>query len=170
MIQASTLEFSALEKRLQELEDKNAIGELKYRYLNACDEKKPELVTACFAAGEIDINFGHIGHFSRREDFSARYTEMACHDNIVDMHHAQNPIITQIDRNHAKAKICLHFQSINTVAQPHLHIGGHYLDEYRKEDGQWLVVKSHFIVTSVLIGDFSGPHYQVTYTGNSMPA
>ena len=155
--------------RLQQLEDKNAISELKYCYLNACDEKQPEQVSACFATGEIDINFGHIGQFNRREDFVALYTEMACHNNIVDMHHAQNPIITLLDNNHAKAKICLRFQSINTEAKTHLHMGGHYLDEYVKEDGQWLIIKSHFIVNSVSISDFSGPQHQVSYTGNTMP-
>ena len=169
MIQTSALEYSTLEQRLQQLEDKNAISELKYRYLNACDEKHPEQVLECFASGEIDINFGHIGQFSRRENFVALYAEMACHDNIVDMHHAQNPIINLVDDHHANAKICLRFQSINTEAKTHLHMGGHYLDEYYKRDNQWLIVKSHFIVNSVSISDFSGPHNKVIYTGNTMP-
>lgn len=170
MTESSAVTLSTLEQRLQQLEAKTAISELKYRYLNACDEKQPELVSACFATGDIDINFGHIGQFSRREDFIALYTEMACNENIVDMHHAQNPIITLIDSNHAKAKICLRFQSINTEAKTRLQLGGHYLDEYRKDDGQWLIVKSHFIVNSVAISDFSGSQHQVTYTGNAMPS
>ena len=36
---------------------------VEYRYLNACDEKQPEVVTNCFISGEVDINFGHIGQF-----------------------------------------------------------------------------------------------------------
>lgn len=159
----------SVENRLQQLEDTNAIRELKYRYLNACDEKQPKQVVECFASGAIDINFGHIGQFNNREDFIALYTEMACHDNIVDMHHAQNPIITLIDNNYAKAKICLRFQSINTEEKTKLHMGGHYLDEFQKQDNEWLIVKSHFIVNSVLISDFSGAQSQITYTGNSMP-
>ena len=169
MTQQTNSAIAALEQRLQQLEDKNAISELKFRYLNACDEKKPEQVLECFATGDIDINFGHIGAFNRREDFIALYTEMACHEKIVDMHHAQNPIITLIDDNHAKAKICLRFQSINTEEKTHLHMGGHYLDEYIKQDNQWLIVKSHFIVNSVSIADFSGEQTKVTYTGNRMP-
>ena len=39
------------EQRLQQLEDKQSILELKYRYLNACDEKQPEVVTNCFISG-----------------------------------------------------------------------------------------------------------------------
>jgi hypothetical protein len=170
MTPPSTVELSALTQRIQQLEDKTAISELKYRYLNACDEKQPEQVSACFAAGNIDINFGHIGQFNRREDFIALYTEMACHDHIVDMHHAQNPIITLTDNNHAKAKICLRFQSINTADKTQLQLGGHYLDEFRKENDQWLIIKSHFFVNSVAISDFSNTHHLVTYTGNTMPS
>lgn len=127
---------STLEQRLQQLEDKNAICELKHRYFNACDEKQPEQIMDCFLAGDIDINFGHIGRFERREDFVSVFSQLACHDYIVDVHHAQNPIISFVDRHVAKAKICLRFQSINTRLKTSIQIGGHYHDEYRKHDDQ----------------------------------
>lgn len=158
-----------LEQRLQNLEDQQAILELKFRYFNACDEKRPESILDCFAEGNIDINFGHIGIFSHRDDFVALYTELACHDNIVDMHHAQNPIITLLDADHAKAKITLRFHSIDTNAKTSIQLGGHYMDEFRKKGDQWYIVKSHFFVNSVTMNDFSGKQNKVVYTGNSMP-
>ena len=63
---------------LQILLDKQAIRELKYRYLNACDDKSPEQVTACFAPGPVNINFGHIGQFANREDFVAVFVALGC--------------------------------------------------------------------------------------------
>jgi hypothetical protein len=38
------------------LEDAAAIVRLKYRYLNACDEKLPGQVKACFAPGKVNIS------------------------------------------------------------------------------------------------------------------
>lgn len=161
----------SLEQRLQQLEDKQAILELKHRYLNACDEKQPELVTACFVDGEVDINFGHIGQFSTREAFVEVFKELGCHDHIVDMHHAQNPIFLDISDTHAKAKINLRFQSINTQDKSHVQLGGYYLDSFEKQsDGQWLISKSAFIVNSVKITDFSTDCSKVVYSGNSMPS
>ncbi|OEY66303.1 nuclear transport factor 2 family protein [Marinobacter sp. X15-166B] len=162
--------ISDLEQRIQQLEDQQAILDLKFHYLNACDEKQPEQVLACFAEGEIDIDFGHIGRFNRREDFVALYTELACRDNIVDMHHAQNPVVTLLGPDRARAKVALRFHSIDTQAKTSLQLGGHYLDEFRKDNRQWFITKSHFRVNSVVMSDFSGEYNKVIYTGNSMPA
>ena len=158
-----------LEQRVRYLEDAAAIRELKYRYFNACDEKQPELVTACFAPGEIDINFGHIGVFNCREDFVEVYKRLGCHENIVDMHHAQNPIIRIDEPNAATAKIALRFYSLDTRAKTSTGIGGFYNDEYRRIDNEWLIVRSHFKVNSVELRDFSSDKNVVTYIGNAMP-
>ncbi len=70
--------------------------------LNACDEKQPEVVTNCFISGEVDINFGHIGQFNRREDFVAVFKDLGCHDHIVDMHHAQNPVFLEAHQQYSQ--------------------------------------------------------------------
>ncbi len=160
---------SDFDRRLQQLEDTAAIVALKYRYLNACDEKLPEQVSACFSPGRVDINYGHIGVFERREDFVAVYVQMGCHDNIVDMHHAQNPLIDIGSRDSATGKVALRFHSLNTTARTSVQIGGHYRDEYQRIDGAWLITRSHFLVTSVEMRDFSGDRDVVTYVGKSMP-
>lgn len=158
------------EQRLQELEDKQAILELKYCYLNACDEKDPDLVTRCFMSGKIDINFGHIGQFDNREDFVDIFKKLGCHEHIVDMHHAQNPIFLELTENSAKTKINLRFQSINTQDKTIAQLGGYYLDEFQKtENEQWLISKSSFTVNSVKISDFSGECSKIVYSGNCMP-
>lgn len=162
-------EIEALRREVARLADTQAIAQLKYRYLNACDRKLPEEVEACFAPGEVDIDYGHIGRFSRREDFVAVFVELGCHDHVVDLHHAQNPIVELTGPDSARADISLHFHSLNTRDKTAFQLAGHYSDEYRRIDGQWLITRSHFRPNWVEIRDFSGPAEVVTYTGNRMP-
>lgn len=160
-----------IEQRLQALEDKQAILELKYRYLNACDQKQPDLVTACFMPGEVDINFGHIGQFNTREDFVDIFKKLGCHAHIVDMHHAQNPIFLALSEDSAKTKINMRFQSINTQDKTSVELGGYYLDGFQKTtEGEWLINQSSFTINSVKISDFSGEYSKVVYSGNCMPS
>ncbi len=69
-----------LEQRLERLEALEAIRQLKHRYLNACDLKDVEAIRACFATGEVLIDYGPLGVFKDREPFS-RCTRRwpACH-------------------------------------------------------------------------------------------
>jgi len=162
-------DIARLQQQLDTLLDTAAITRLKYRYLNACDRKQPERVEACFAPGPVDINFGHIGHFERREDFVAVFRELGCHPHIVDLHHAQNPLVDIVDIDRAEAQIALHFHSLNTRDKTAFQLAGHYEDEYRRIDGEWLISRSHFLVNWVEMRDFSGDSDVVTYAGNSMP-
>ena len=163
-------DYTALEKRLRELEDISAISALKYRYLNACDAKQPEDVSNCFVAGKIDIDFGHIGRFDSREAFVNVFEELGCHAHIIDMHHAQNPVIRILSEDQATGHIGLRFLSINTQDKTRIQLSGHYDDEYRRVDGEWKISASRFTVAAVEMIDFSGDHARVTYTGNTMPS
>lgn len=166
MQEAQDKDLAAQIKALQDIE---AIRTLKFRYLNACDDKLPDLVRDCFAPGSIEINFGHIGQFESREAFVAVFVELGCHDHIVDMHHAENMIVDLTGPDTANARVGLRFHSINTRDQTSVQLGGHYLDEYQRQDGQWLITASQFLVRSALIKDFSGDCEKVVWAGNTMP-
>lgn len=158
-----------LATKIQALENIEAVRALKFRYLNACDDKQPDQVRDCFAPGRVAINFGHIGQFDSREAFVAVFVELGCHDHIVDMHHAENMIVDLTGPDSATARVGLRFHSINTRDQTSVQLGGHYFDEYRRIDGQWLITASQFLVRSALIKDFSGDCEKVVWAGNSMP-
>lgn len=151
------------------LQDIEAIRTLKFRYLNACDDKQPDLVRDCFAPGKVAINFGHIGEFESREAFVAVFVELGCQEHIVDMHHAENMIVDLTGPDSASARVGLRFHSINTLDQTSVQLGGHYFDEYQRIDGQWVITASQFLVRSVLIKDFSGDCEKVAWAGNRMP-
>lgn len=158
-----------LAAQLRTLQDKEAIRTLKFRYLNACDDKQPDVVRDCFAPGRININFGHIGQFQSREDFVAIFVELGCHDHIVDMHHAENMIVDLTGPDSATARVGLRFHSINTRDRTSVQLGGHYFDEYQRRDGAWLITASQFLVRSALIKDFSGDCEKVVWAGSTMP-
>ncbi|MFU8763650.1 MAG: nuclear transport factor 2 family protein [Haliea sp.] len=158
-----------LTTKIQALESMEAVRTLKFRYLNACDDKQPERVRDCFAPGRIDINFGHIGQFDSREAFVEVFVELGCHEHIVDMHHAENMIVDLTGADSASARVGLRFHSINTRDRTSVQLGGYYLDDYVRRDGQWLITASQFLVRSALIKDFSGEFEKVVWAGNHMP-
>lgn len=158
-----------LQAQVARLTDSADILQLKHRYFNACDAKQPEVVTDCFAPGKVEIDYGHIGRFTRREDFVAVFVELGCHDYIVDMHHAQNPIIDITGDDTATGTFGLHFHSLNTRDKTAFKLAGIYHDAFRRIDGRWLISRSQFRPHWVEIRDFSGAGDVVTYAGNRMP-
>jgi hypothetical protein len=137
-----------LEKRIQRLEDIEAIRVLKASYFHACDRKDTDTIKQCFAEGSITIDYGAIGQFTRREDFLEVYKEMACHPHIVDMHHGQNAQIEWISPDEAQAKWDLYFYQIDTHTRSNTQLAGYYDDRYQKHNGRWVMVYCKFTVTS----------------------
>src|SRR5690348_11949697 len=93
--------ISSDDRRLQRLEDIEAIRKLKARYLNACDQKDPARVRSCFANGRVVVDCEYRGVFGTADEFVAYYTGAACHDFVFDKHQAGNAEIDIVDDNHA---------------------------------------------------------------------
>lgn len=140
--------MNELEQRIQKLEDIEAIRLLKARYFHACDRKDIETIKQCFALGNINIDYGAIGQFTRREDFIEVYREMACHNHIVDMHHGHNAQIELISPLEAQGRWDLYFHQIDNQHQTQTQLAGYYDDIYQKRDGRWYLVYCKFTVTS----------------------
>ena len=87
-----------LENRIQLLEDTLAIQTLKYTYLNACDAKDVAKIISTFVTSGCMIDYGPVGSFTDSRDLAEVFQEIACHDYMLESHHAHNPIINIIDR------------------------------------------------------------------------
>jgi hypothetical protein len=135
-------ELEDLRRRVQRLEDTEAIRRLKARYLNACDSQDPESAKNCFAEGEVVIDMGHVGVFRDREAFAEIYRTFGCQPFVLDMHHGANPEIEFSDDEHAKALWALEYRNFNTQAQSVTFVSLIYHDEYVKQRGQWKIAKS----------------------------
>ncbi len=159
-----------LEQRVATLEAIEAIKVLKAKYFFSCDSKRPDLVRECFADGEVDIQYGRIGDFSRADDMVAVFERLACEEHIVEMHHAQNPQITVQSATEASATWGLYYFLIDTRQQTATQLGGFYEDEYRCVEGDWKISKTVYKLTSTYITDVSDATVKMIFAGCHAPA
>lgn len=158
-----------IEQRLARLEAIEAIRCLKARYFQACDAKQPERVRDCFAAGSIDLQFGRIGSFTDRDQLVQVFSQLACQEHIIEMHHGQNPQIEIIREDAAEASWGLYYYMIDTRRQLLTQLAGVYDDGYALIDGRWRIVKSHYRVTSTQIFDLNEGLARLIFAGAEAP-
>lgn len=159
--------MDAIEQRIQRLEDIEAIRQLKARYFHACDTKDTATIRSCFAEQEVVIDYGQIGVFTDVDAFVEIYTQMACNDHIIDMHHGQNAQISWETPERASAIWDLYFHQINTEASTLTQLGGHYFDVFTRQNGEWKILNTQFNVTSSCISSFEKGASTILFAGKS---
>lgn len=147
--------LQALEKRIRELEDREAIRQLKADYLNACDLKQPDKVRACFAEGEVTIDYGYIGVFHDRDSFVKVFEDMGCHPHVLDMHHGSNPHIELQGDNEARGNWALYYQNINADTHALTQLAVSYNDTYVRTKDGWKVRTTQVRYLSTLAVDLA---------------
>lgn len=164
------METSALEQRLQRLEDIEAIRQLKARYLFACDRKDPAGMRACFVDGPAAIDYGVVGSFDSADPLVQLFTEVGCHPHMVELHHGSNPQIEILGGARARGTWSLHYGLIDTQAKRLTQLAGYYEDEYRKQDGAWKMSATRFVATSTLVLDLAESAVRTLFAGRAFPA
>lgn len=159
-----------IQRRIQRLEDLEAIRQLKARYLWCCDRKDPEGMRACFADGPVHIDYGAVGTFDRADALVKVFTELGCHDHMVELHHGMNPQLEVLDGTRARGTWSLHYFLINTQTKGLTQLAGYYEDEYRKDDGAWKISRTRFVPTSTLALDVSEGTAKALFAGRAPPA
>lgn len=158
-----------LTRRLTRLEAIEAIKNLKARYLSACDQKQVEVMRACFPDEEMVIDYGPVGSFTHRDQLCELYRKFACNEFVMDIHLGGNPQIEILDDTHARGSWCLHFFQIHSQANTVLQLGGYYADEYRKDNGAWLITSTRFQpYATQLLGLEEGLH-RIKFVGKALP-
>ena len=87
--------------------------------------------------------------FNNREDLAKLFETVACHDHMVESHHAHNPIIDLIDNQNAKGVWQITYNLINQRPY-HEYFHGTYEDEYINENNHWVISKTIFKAKSTL--------------------
>jgi len=159
-----------LEARLRKLEDIEEIRFLKSRYFNCCDRKDPKGMRACFKDGPVYIDYGAVGTFDNADALVKVFTEIACHDHMVEMHHGMNPQIELLDATRARGTWKLHYFLINTKDKSLTQLGGYYEDEYQLVNGAWKISRTCFVATSTLALDISAGNAKALFAGRTPPA
>ncbi len=156
-----------LERRIAMLEDIEAIKQLKYRYLRACDHKESGVLCECFLEGSVTIDYGRVGQFTRREELMAVFERLACHDHILELHHAHNPSI-EVTGDSAQGVWSLYYYQIDTQNRSATQLGGQYNDEYRRTADGWRISCSRFALHSTQALDYSQAAAQIAFAGREM--
>ena len=139
--------MSDLEKRIQVLEDIEAIKQLKARYWFACARRDADGIRNCFGKDGLLIDFGFIGQFTDLDAFITLFMEMTDKPSHIDLHHGLAPEIEIVDSNNAKGRWRMQFQLIETETQVAQFMGGYYEDTYRKEGDQWIIETTKYSLT-----------------------
>ncbi len=155
-----------LEKRVQELEDILAIQTLKYTYLNACDAKDVQTMISTFVTLDCKIDYGSVGSFTNREDLAAIFEEVACHEYMLESHHAHNPIIKILDSVEATGNWSLTYNLINTKDSSITTLHGQYHDVYQKIEEKWLIKETTFTGSSSLNLEIEKELLKVIFAGS----
>jgi len=145
-----TTDLTALGKRITALEDREAIKQLKARYLRACDLKDPETVRDCFLPGTVRIAYQGFPLFTDRDAFVAVYREMGCRPGVYDIHHATNEVIELTGGDEARGWWSLNFRTILAAERQITRLAVEYEDIYRKQGGRWWIAETVSRVTSHL--------------------
>jgi hypothetical protein len=158
-----------VQRRLQRLEDLEAIRALKARYLWCCDRKDPQGMRACFVDGPVHIDYGAVGTFDRADALVKVFTEIGCHEHMVELHHGMNPQIEVLDAARARGTWSLHYFLINTQTKGLTQLAGYYEDEYRKVNGAWKISVTRFVPTSTLALDVGEGVAKALFAGRAPP-
>ena len=134
-----------LQKRLQYLEDMQAIQTLKAQYLRACDQKQPEVMRECFVEHGAVIEADGFPPIAGREAWVQTFARLAVENpSIQDRHHGHNPQIHITGTDSATALWDLDFCQINVKERTIVNLSGQYTDEYLRINGRWQIKNMRF--------------------------
>ena len=148
-----------LHSRIEAIQAVYDIKNLKFKYLNACDSKKPSDILGCFDSKKVYIDFEDFGVFSSAQDMVKKYKVYSCHPHLIEQHSGKNQIIKLLSDNEASGFWSLSYTLIDTLKNFSLNITGTYEDLYILDDHKnWLIKKTIFKKRSSLYKSLSSMH------------
>jgi uncharacterized protein (TIGR02246 family) len=117
-------------KRIQALEDKDAIRELTARYCYAVARNEPEAVVALFCKDGSLVMFDRA--FQGHDELRRAYAQGT--PGVAPKPFIQNHVI-ELDGDRAQGMCAVEIRAIQNGEA--YTAAGYYEDEYRREDGEW---------------------------------
>ena len=133
-----------LRERLDRLEERERIRQLKHRYLRACDAKDVAAMRACFVDGPADLDYGPLGRFERADELVAVFERIALERTadgyrVLDMHHAVHDDIDLDGDGQARGRWTLRFRQLDREQRTETLASIEYEDCYVRHDGDWRI-------------------------------
>lgn len=132
---------------MSELDDIEAIKQLKYRYFRFLDSKSWAELEDCFAENATSAYDGGKYSFEGRDAIMEFLRGSLGNDDIVSMHHGHHPEIQLIGDTTARGTWYLEDTVIFRHSASEVHGAGFYHDEYVKERGQWKIRSTGYVRT-----------------------
>ncbi|OUS26762.1 hypothetical protein A9Q99_16200 [Gammaproteobacteria bacterium 45_16_T64] len=123
---------------LEQLHDKDAIRELRYRYCRAVDTQDFKTIEACFIASAT-IDFGSAGKLDSRDALLDMMRTYAQNNSTIGLHTAHNPIIEFNSKTSASAHWVTQFTSYDPSTNTALKQSGTFVDQYIKTNEGWKI-------------------------------
>ena len=125
-----------LRKRLQVLEDKEALQALMNRYCRTADKKDWQAWAECFVEDSV-FDFGPFGQHNGRD--TIREVCSAAEEPYKDMQHSMTNMQFEVDGDTATGTAYLWFAGVPDTSKPgeHFDIGGPYEWEFTRTPEGW---------------------------------
>lgn len=160
-IQEMAQRIEAMEKRLSNVEDIEAIKKLQYTYANMLQQGNFDKAEDILFAKEFTLDIGGSPQMMTREEAGKRYRE-----DIAKVHNGNegdiliHPVI-HLDGDKAKGKFSLWFFYYHPKTYQTLYFIQSWLDmNYVREDGEWKISRLGFTGN---VGPSGGPPSEETF-------
>jgi ketosteroid isomerase-like protein len=130
--------LAELERKVQVLEDTEAIRKLKAKYWYSVDNKLWDSLADCYAE-DVVFESPHLGKMQGR-DFIVKVLKRAM-KNVKTAHHGHNPEIDITDEFAARGRWALN-DRVEMADNQYFEGRGSYEEEYVKQDGCWKIKNS----------------------------
>ena len=90
-----------INQRIESIQAVTTIKNLKFKYWNACDLKKPDDILSCFCKDDVYIDFEDFGIFTSAQAMVKKYKHNSCHDHLIEQHAGKNEIINLLSTKEA---------------------------------------------------------------------
>lgn len=139
------LEDTDLARRIQRLEDIEAIKQTKHKYFRCFDTANVEELADVLTE---DITLSVVGGvYGFKLEGRDAYLEMVrdgAHAEMVTQHNGHHPEVELVDDHRAKAIWYLHDFVLDFRRKQHITGTAFYRDTYLKQDGRWRIHDSEF--------------------------
>jgi hypothetical protein len=128
---------------LKSLQDEREVNALIHRYATGIDTKDFKMFRSCWA-DKIDCDYTNGQQWSTG-DAITRFMERFHEDMPYTLHRMMNIVLTDDGVDQIKGRTYVHGLLMGQAGVMLLDTSGYYDDVFRRINGEWKIVKRHFI-------------------------
>ena len=132
-------DVTALEARIQRLEDIEAIKRLKAKYFRCLDSKLWDELAECFTE-DATTNYTDGQYRLQGKDAIMKFLKAGLgRATFFGFHQGHHPEIERVSEATARGVWSSHYYMIDTGAKKTMQCGAFYYDDFAKEKGEWKI-------------------------------